>query len=164
MTTREDVEGTLARWFAVDANECIGVFSGAYAAWPASVFDDYAAVSTADDFFAEAAPYTNPILSAAHAAECKLPTGPLDFRRTDLGRMGGLREAACGLFSFDAHLGYGGSTIYYLDAWPVQPLRLANAPSILQRSARLVRFTSIRFADVTRIDLADFVPFVRGRG
>jgi len=164
MTNREDVEGTLARWFAIDADSYIGVFSGAYAAWPASVFENYAAVSAADDLVADADPLTNPIASRAYAAECKLPSGPLDFRTTHLGQMGALREAACGLFSFDANLGYGGSTIYYLDASPAQPLRLSDAPSVLQCAATLVQFTSIRFADVTQIDLAGFVPFVVGRG
>jgi len=164
MTSREEVEGTLARWFAVDADSYIGVFSGAYAAWPASVFENHAAVSAADDLLADAAPSTNPIASPAYAASCKLPCGPLDFRITDLGPVGALREAACGLFSFDAHIGYGGSTIYYLDASPAQPLRLADAPGALQRAAILVPFTSVRFADVAQLDLAHLVPVVVGRG
>jgi hypothetical protein len=44
MTSREEVEGTLARWFAVDADSHIGGFTGACAAWPASVFENHAAV------------------------------------------------------------------------------------------------------------------------
>jgi hypothetical protein len=164
MTSREEVEGTLARWFAVDADSHIGVFSGAYAAWPTAVFDDYAAVSAADDLLADAAPYTNPIASPAYAASCKLPSVPLDFRTTDLGPVGSLREAACGLFSFDARLGHGGSTIYYLDASPAQPVRFADAPSVLQRAARLVQFASLRFAGLAQLDLAHLVPFVVGRG
>jgi len=107
--------------------------------------------------------FTNPIASAAFATQSKLSTETIDFRIADLGLFT-LREASCGLFSFEANLGYGGSTIYYLDASPMQPLRLVNAPPILRHAANLVKFTSIRFVDVTQIDIADFVPFVVGRG
>jgi hypothetical protein len=164
MTTRFDVEGTLARWFAVDADSNLGVFSGAYAAWPSSVFEDYAVVSAADDIAAELLTSTDPIPSVAYARSNSLTLAPIDFRSLDLGTVGALQEAACGLFSFDAHLGYGGKTIYYLDASPREPLQLQRAPDLLRRAAILVQFKTVRFASVQQIDIAELVPFVVGRG
>jgi hypothetical protein len=111
-----------------------------------------------------AGPRGNPIASPAYAASCKLPRGPLDFRTTDLGPVGALRDAACGLFSFEARLGYGGSTIYDLDASPAQPVRFADAPSVLRSAAMLVQFKNLRFFGLGQLDLAHLVPFVAGRG
>ncbi|KYG03794.1 hypothetical protein BE21_50050 [Sorangium cellulosum] len=151
MTTRHELEGTLARWFALDADSQLGVFTGAYAAWPAAVFEDYVAVRAADEFLDSAPVVTEGMLSAAYRASKADPTFPL-------------REASRGLYSFDADLGYGGSTIYFLGASPAQPLVAHSAPELLLRAARLVRFTSLRFANVTQLDLAHLVPFVIGDG
>ncbi|MDI1476863.1 hypothetical protein [Polyangium sp. y55x31] len=151
MTTRRDVEGTLARWFAVDADSHIGVFTGPYAAWPASVFDDYQAVDAADEFLASAPPSTEAILSARWRESGASPEFPS-------------LEASCGLYSFDADPGYGGQTVYHLDASPVRPLLEPEAPPILRRAARLVCFPSVRFATVAQIDLSGLVPIVIGGG
>jgi len=151
MTTRRDVEGTLARWFALDADSRIAVFTGPYAAWPASVFDDYPTVEAASEFMAAAGPTTEAVLSARWLASGASPTFPT-------------HEASRGLYSFDADPGYGGQTIYFLDASPVHPLSVHEAPSILQRAARLVLFPNVRFATVAQIDLAGLVPLVVGDG
>ncbi|MGK3994441.1 hypothetical protein [Sorangium sp. So ce1024] len=151
MTTRHDLEGTLARWFALDADSHLGVFTGAYAAWPSAVFDDYAAVSAADELLDSAPVVTEGMLSAAYRASKADPTFPL-------------REASRGLYSFDADPDHGGSTIYVLGASPVQPLIARAAPEVLLRAASLVRFARLRFADVTQLDLAHLVPFVVGDG
>lgn len=45
----------------------------------------------------------------------------------------------------------------FLDSSPVHPLVEPDAPAVL-RTARLVRFATIRFVTVTRIDLAGLVP------
>jgi hypothetical protein len=164
MTTRNDVEGTLARWFAVDANLNIAVFSGAYAAWPSSVFEDYDLVTAADELLAAASPVTTPIPSPRFVAMSKRLLAPIDFQTEDLGPGAALREAACGVFSFDACLGYGGKTVYYLEASPAEPLLLHQAESVLSRAASLVQFKTIRFDRVSQIDLVQLVPFVVGRG
>ncbi|WP_437284319.1 hypothetical protein [Sorangium sp. So ce406] len=147
MTTRWDIEGTLARWFAVDADSQLGVFTGPYAAWPASVFDDYQAVEAADEFLASAPLTTEAVVSARLRASGASPTLPS-------------LEASCGLYSFDADPGYGGQTVYYLDAAPVRPLLEPAAPPVLRRAARLVCLSSIRFATVTQIELSGLVPIV----
>jgi hypothetical protein len=54
MTSRAGLEGTLARWFALDADSHLGVFTGSYAAWPSAVFEDYLTVGAADDFLSSA--------------------------------------------------------------------------------------------------------------
>ncbi|MEZ4223520.1 MAG: hypothetical protein R3B13_21410 [Polyangiaceae bacterium] len=162
MVERRDVEGTLARWFAVDADSHIGVFTGPYAAWPAAVFADYQTVHDASEFMATTTPTTRAILSehwlsGAHVDVRTFPNSPPPVDWAE-------EEAIRGLYSFDADPGYGGQTAYLLDASPVQPLRLQEAPPILQRAASLVRFPSVRFARVTSIDLAGLVPFVVGSG
>jgi hypothetical protein len=163
MTTRKDVEGTLARWFAVDAVGQLGVFTGAYAAWPESVFADYSVVGAADAFLSAARPVT---------------TGQLSARQRELRRSGSpnplwdapatpdfpLLEASQGFFSFDADLGFGGSTVYYLDAFPEEPLLLADAHPAIQRAALMVTFIQVRFSAVEQIDLAEHVAFVVGEG
>jgi hypothetical protein len=151
MITRRDVEGTLARWFAVDADSHIAVFTGPYAAWPASVFDDYPAVDAASELLASASPTTEAVLSARWRASGASPTFPS-------------LEASRGLYSFDADLGYGGQTVYYLDASPVRPLLEPEAAPILRRAACLVCFPSVRFATVAQIDLSGLVPIVIGDG
>jgi len=150
MTTHADPEGTLARWFAIDADSCFGVFTGAYAAWPCSVFEDYAAVSAADEFLDSAVPVTDGVLSAGYPAGVD-PTFPL-------------REAACGLYSFNANLGFGGATIYFLEASPRRPLVVQEAPPVLRRAANLVVLQGLRFADTVQLDLAAWVPTVKGSG
>lgn len=151
MTTRRDVEGTLARWFAVDADSHIAVFTGPYAAWPASVFDDYPAAHAASELLASAPPTTEALLRARWRAPGASPAFPL-------------LEASRGLYSFEADPGYGGQTVYHLDASPVCPLREPEASPILRRAARLVRFPNVRFAIVAQIDLAGLVPIVVGSG
>jgi hypothetical protein len=151
MASRRDVEGTLARWFAIDADSHIAVFTGPYAAWPAAVFEDYASVDAASEFLAFAPPSSDGVLSDRWRASGASPTMPME-------------EASHGLYSFDADPGYGGQTIYFLDASPTRPLLERDAPPIVRRAARLVCFSSIRFADVSEIDLAAFVPFVVGNG
>ena len=160
MTNRNDVEGTLARWFAVDAIGQLGVFTGAYAAWPASVFTDYSIVAAADE-----------LLSAVPS----VTKGQLTSRQRDLRRSGTpnplwdrpptpdfpLVEASQGLFSCDADIGYGGSTVYYLDAFPEVPLLLADAHPAIQRAALLVTFDQVRFSAVEAVDLAEHIPFVQ---
>jgi hypothetical protein len=132
-------------------NSHLGVFTGAYAAWPVSVFDDYPAVSAADEFLDSAAAVTQGILSAACRASDADPTFSL-------------REALCGLYSFDANVGYGGSTRYFLDASPAQPLLARDASSILRRAASLVVFKNVRFARIVQLDLSELLPFVVGTG
>jgi hypothetical protein len=149
MVTRRDVEGTLARWFALDADSRIGVFTGPYAVWPASVFDDYPTVDAASEFMAAAPATTEAVLSIRWTASGGSPTFPT-------------HEASRGLYSFNADPGYGGQTVYFLDASPAHPLFESEAPPILQRAARLVHFPSIRFATVTQIELAGLVPLVVG--
>ncbi len=95
--------------------------------------------------------HTDAVISARSLASGASPTFPAD-------------EASRGLYSFDADPGYGGETVYHLDASPVNPLVESEAPAILVRAARLVRFTTIRFAGVTQIDLAGLVPIVVGAG
>ncbi|WP_437564368.1 hypothetical protein [Sorangium sp. So ce542] len=95
MTTRHELEGTLARWFALDADSHLGVFTGAYAAWPSAVFDDYVAVRAADELLDSAPVVTEGMLSAAYRASRADPTFPL-------------REASRDLYSFDADHDYGG--------------------------------------------------------
>jgi hypothetical protein len=158
MVTRRDIEGTLARWFAVDADSRIAVFTGPYAAWPATVFDDYPTVDSASEFMAAAPATTEAVLSARSIASGGSPFPT----RGHEAQIGGAHEASRGLYSFDADPGYGGQTVYFLDASPVHPLLEPEAPRILQRAARLVRFPSIRFATVTQIDLAGLVPLVVG--
>jgi hypothetical protein len=163
MTSREDVEGTLARWFAVDSSGQLGVFTGAYAAWPASVFTDYAIVGEADEFLSAA-----PEVTRGHptARQIKLrrnaPPNPLWDRPPTLDLP--LLEASQGLFSFDADPGYGGSTVYYLDAFPETPMLVANAAVAIRRAALMVSFAQVRFSEVESIDLAQHVPFVVGYG
>jgi len=151
MTTRQDVEGTLARWFALDGDSRIAVFTGPWAAWPASVFNDYATVDAASEFMATVEPTTGALISARWLAAGASPEWPT-------------HEASRGLYSFDADPGYGGQTVYFLDASPLHPLLELDAPPILQRAARLVRLPGIRFAAVTEIELAGLVPLVVGRG
>jgi len=151
MITRFDVEGTLARWFAIDADSCIAVFTGPYAAWPASVFGDYVSVDAASEFMATVEPTTDAVLSPRWRTSGASPDFPA-------------QEASRGLYSFDADPGYGGQTVYFLDASPKRPLLELEAPAILQRAAGLVRLPSIRFSAVTEIDLAGLVPLVIGRG
>ncbi|NUP08810.1 MAG: hypothetical protein HOW73_22415 [Polyangiaceae bacterium] len=159
MTTRTDIEATLARWFAIDSIGLVGVFTGAYAAWPAGVFNDYSSVDAADEFLAAAPAITTGIPSARNREPPPSPRPlwdtPIDFA---------MIEAARGLFSFDAELGYGGSTIYYLDASPATPLLVRDAHPIIQRAARLVVFSRVSFCSVEKIDLAEHVPFVAGNG
>jgi hypothetical protein len=162
MTIRMDVEGTLARWFAIDAIGQIGVFTGAYAAWPAAVFADYAIVDAADAFLDRELPAITDAIPTARYGEClrTRPPSPLwdapetpDFALT---------EAAQGLFSFDADLGYGGATIYFLHARPRAPLLVEQANALIQRAARLVAFTKVRFSAVDQIDIAEHIEFVVG--
>lgn len=163
MTNRKDVEGTLARWFAVDAIGQLGVFTGAYAAWPASVFTDYSVVDAADELLAAAPPVTKGQLSARQRELRRSSTpNPLWDRppTTDFP----LVEASQGLFSFDADIGYVGSTVYYLDAFPEVPLLLADAHPAIRRAALMVTFAQIRFSAVEQIDLAEHVAFVVGNG
>ena len=151
MTTRVDVEGTLARWFALDACSQIVVFTGPWAAWPASVFDDYATVDAASEFMATVEPTTIAVLSQRWVSSGASPESPA-------------AEASRGLYSFDADPGYGGQTVYFLDASPTRPLLETEAPLILQRAAGLVRLRGIQFSTVTEIELAGLVPLVVGRG
>jgi hypothetical protein len=151
MTSRLDVEGTLARWFALDRDACIAVFTGPYAAWPASVFDDYSTVDAASEFMATVDPTTEAVFSQRWLASGASPNFPA-------------HEASRGLYSFDADPGYGGQTVYFLDASPRRPLLELQAPLILQRAAGLVRLPSVRFTAVTQIELAGLVPLVVGRG
>ena len=163
MVERRDVEGTLARWFAVDADSHIGVFTGSYAAWPAAVFADYQAVHDASEVMATTTPTTTAILSEhwlSRGAAVEVGIFPNSPPPVDWAE----QEAVRGLYSFDADPGYGGQTAYFLDASPARPLRLQEAPPIVQRAAGLVRFPSVRFAKVTAIDLAALVPFVVGSG
>lgn len=151
MTTRLDMEGTLARWFALDSDSCIAVFTGPYAAWPASVFDDYPTVDAASELMATVEPTTEGVLSQRWLASGASSDSPA-------------HEASRGLYSFDADPGYGGQTLYVLDASPKRPLLELEAPPILRRAAGLVRLPGIRFATVTEIELAGLVPLVVGRG
>ena len=150
MTTRVDLEGTLARWFALDADGHIGVFTGAYAAWPRSVFEDYPAVSDADAFLASAPPVTEGILSREYCLTGGDPTFPL-------------REASIGLYSFDAPSEVEGSTVYYMNALPKRPILVQDAPSPLRRAASLVYLKNLHFADVASIDLSGLVLTVADR-
>lgn len=151
MTTRKDVEGTLARWLAIDAESHIGIFTGPYAAWPASVFEDYPTVDAASEFLATVPPTTEAIISKSWREAGKDPMFPT-------------LEASRGLYSFDADPGYGGQTVYYLDASPLHPLLESEAHPLVRRAATLVRFSNVRFADVEQIDLQGLVPFVVGKG
>jgi hypothetical protein len=151
MTTRRDIEGTLARWFAVDADSHIGVFTGPYAAWPAAVFEDYASVDEASEFVESSPATTEVVLSASWRASGASSTFPT-------------LEASRGLYAFDADPGYGGATVYSLDASPVHPVLERDADPILRRAARLVCFPTVRFAAVDQIDLRLLVPFVVGEG
>ncbi len=145
------MEGTLARWFALDADSCVAVFTGPYAAWPASVFDDYATVDAASELMATVEPTTEAVISKRWLASGASPDFPA-------------HEASRGLYSFNADPGYGGQTVYFLDASPKRPLLQLEAPPILQRAAGLVRLPGIRFAAVTEIELAGLVPLIVGRG
>lgn len=160
MTVRTDIEGTCARWFAVDAIRQIAVFTGAYAAWPAAVFSDYSIVDAADELLSAAPSLTVGVPSVRERERARTRPSPLSW---DSPPNLALLEASQGLFSFDADLGYGGSTIYYLDASPHVPLLLADAHPTIQRAARLVAFPHIRFS-AEQIDLGLHVPFVVGNG
>lgn len=151
MITRNDLEGTLACWYAVDADSHVGVFTGPWAAWPAAVFEDYEAIRAADEFLDSAQPTTEAVLSAQWLASGGNPSIPL-------------AEASHGLYSFDADPGYGGQTVYHLDASPVRPLLESEAAPVLRRAAGLVRLPSIRFAAVEQIDISGLVPIIVGGG
>ena len=120
LVARRSVEGSHARWFALDAEMCIGAFTGPYAAWPAPVLDDLAAIMAADEFLAD-----------------------------DPQNAGGLRFAALeawqGLYSFSADPGYGGVSEYILDATPTHPIAYDNAAPVVRRAAVLLCFPTLRF-------------------
>jgi len=139
LAARCSLEGTLARWFALDADMHIGAFTGPYAAWPAPVLNDVPAIIAADEFLAN------------------------DPRNTEELRFAAM-EAWQGLFSFSADPGYGGQSEYVLDAAPSVPLIYENARAEVQRAASLLRFPSIRFAAVQRIELSGLVALVIGHG
>jgi len=136
---RVSVEGTLARWFALDKDMCIGVFTGPYAAWPAPVLADLPALMAADEFLAD------------------------DPRNTE-GLVFAALEAWQGLFPFSADPGYGGKSVYQLDATPSQPLIYENANPVVQRAAALLRFPALRFSSVKEIELSGLVDLVIGNG
>ena len=94
MTTRADLEGTLARWFALDADSHLGVFTGAYAAWPSAVLEDYLAVSAADDFLASAPAVTDGLLSAATTR--RFGAAPRHIRRKRAPSARGRGRLRCG--------------------------------------------------------------------
>ncbi len=163
MTTRKDVEGTLARWFAVDALGHVGVFTGPYAAWPAAVFGDYSLVEAADEHLDEAPSSTEAVLTVRgqQHAPGRAPSALLDAPTTpSFAEL----EASRGLFSFDAGPGYGASTTYYLEAAPRVPLLLGNAHPILRRAAVLVTLADVRFSLVDSIDFAEVAGFVLSAG
>jgi hypothetical protein len=162
MTERADLEGTLARWFATDALGQLGIFSGAYAAWPAAIFADYSIVQLADDVVAGSSPSTEGIATPRHRErqlrryQPQLPYAPSSPDYPIL-------EASQGFFSFDADIGYGGSTVYFLDAVPRSPLLIDDAPPLIRRAAQLVRL-SVQFSAIDSLDLEGHVEYVVGRG
>jgi hypothetical protein len=117
----------------------IGAFTGPYAAWPAAVLEDLPAILAADEFLAD------------------------DPRNIDGLRFDAM-EAWQGLFSFSADPGYGGKSEYVRDAAPSQPLVYDAAAPLVQKAAALLRFPTVRFADVDRIDLSGLVELVVGHG
>jgi hypothetical protein len=164
MTLRKDVEGTLARWFAIDAIGQIGVFTGAYAAWPAAVFADYAIVEAADSFLDRKLPAITDAIPTARYRESLQTKAPSPLWDAPVTPDFALTEAAQGLFSFEADLGYGGATVYFLDARPRAPLFVEQANALIQRAARLVSFTNVRFSAVDQIDIAEHIEVVVGDG
>lgn len=139
MTTRAELEGTLARWFAVDANEHVAVFTGAYALWPLSVFDAYPLVDVADQLLDILPAVTRGVVQTDRAGELAV------------------REAECGLYSFSARDDYN-STVYTLDAVPEAPLQIGEVPEEIRDAANLVKLPGVRFAQLDAIDLPKLVP------
>jgi len=51
-----------------------------------------------------------------------------------------------------------------LEASPRRPLVVQEAPPVLRRAANLVVLQGLRFADTVQLDLAAWVPTVKGSG